>query len=301
MNRVLKWNFTRKFGIEYEFTNSSGSLGRMAEVVREATSQNAEVRCYEHTRNNYDTWVCKTDSSCGTELVSPILKGPRDLKIVAEVLPSLQNNSFHIAETCGQHVHVEIADFTNEQAGILAAYWMKIERFILNGTPNHRRNNHFCSLLTHYNSNVDPNRRYTPADVLSCMTRGRNAINFGNWNVGRGTVEFRFGEMTFDPEVIKNRVRFLIWLVEMCKILPPPQNLKWMTPKEALSIFNLWEDPTSIIKYQYSPAVQSMRKWLLQRLIEHAPLAFQRDVIRCRTMLAEIEGVELAQTSEDEV
>ena len=302
MNRLLKWNSQRQFGLEYEFTNRSNDLNRMAEIVYSLTNQSATVRNYGHTHGNHDRWECKPDSSCGTELVSPILKGPAALKIAAEILPGLQSADFCFGTTCGQHVHVEIADFSSEQAGILAAYWMKVERFILNGTPVHRRQNQYCKLLTHFNSNINPTQQYAPTHVFTSMTRGRNAINFQNWNAtSGGTVEFRFGEMTFDPEVIKNRVRFLIWLVEMCKILPPPQNLKWMTPKETLSIFNLWDDPTSMIKYQYSPAVQSMRKWMLARLIEHAPPAFHRDVDRCRVMLEEIEHVELAQTSEDEV
>jgi len=300
MNRLLKWNFRRRFGIEYEFSNSSRTLGTMSEIVREHTGQDAEVRHYEHTRGN-NVWVCKTDSSCGIELVSPILTGPRQLKIAAEVLPHLQNGNFNHDTRCGQHVHIEIADYTEEQAGILASWWMKIERFILNGTPAPRRSNSYCLLLTHANSNIDPNFRYEPAYVLSNMARGRNAINFQNWRSGHGgTVEFRFGEMTWDPEVIKNRIRFLIWLVEMCKILPPPQNLNWATPKQALSIFNLWESPDSIIKYQYSPAVTSMRKWLLERVIEHAPAAFARDVERCRAMLEELNNVEAAQTEQED-
>jgi hypothetical protein len=176
----------------------------------------------------------------------------------------------------------------------MAAYWMKIERFILNGTPSHRRDNTYCSLLTQINRSTVANQTYQPERVLRDMAHGRNAINFQN-RTDRGTVEFRFGEMTFDPEVIKNRVRFLIWFVEMCKILPPPDNLNWLTPKQALRMFNLWENPNSIVKYSYSPAIQSMRKWLLSRLVEFGPNAFRKDVERCKNMLEEIENTETTE------
>jgi len=300
MNRLLKWNFNRKFGIEYEFTNRSRSLDRLAEVTQEATNQPCEVHGYEHTNDNFNNWVCKTDSSCGIELVSPILHGPSALKKATNILPMLQSAGFTIGNSCGQHVHVEIADFTPEQVGTLAAYWFKIERLVLNGVPSHRRNNRYCQLLTQFNGNLEPDMTYSPDYILSNMVRGRNAINLGNWNNGCGTIEFRFGEMTFDSELIKNRVRFMIWLVEMCKILPPPQNLKWFSPKEAMSIFGLWEDPTSIIKYQYSPAVQSMRKWFLKQIVEYSPTAFENDVTRCRAMLEEINDIETVQTVEQE-
>ncbi len=294
MNRLLKWNFTRRFGLEYEFRNNANMLNVMAETVRETTGQNASVHGYRHSRNNLSTWECKTDSSCGTELVSPILSGPSKLKMAAEILTKLEEKQFIIDERCGQHVHVEICDFSTEQIGIMAAYWMKIERFILNGTPSHRRDNTYCALLTQINRSTVANQTYQPERVLRDMAHGRNAINFQN-RTDRGTVEFRFGEMTFDPEVIKNRVRFLIWFVEMCKILPPPDNLNWLTPKQALRMFNLWENPNSIVKYSYSPAIQSMRKWLLSRLVEFAPNAFQKDVERCKNMLEEIENTETTE------
>ena len=300
MKRLLKWNFNRKFGLEYEFNNDWSILSLMSDVVEEATGQYAEIRNYEHTYENYDLWVCKTDSSCGVELVSPILNGPSKLKVAAEILLKLEDNAFDIDETCGQHVHVEIADFTEKQKGIMASYWMKIERFIVNGTPAHRRNNSYCTPITQKHDYVNANCAYEPEEVLRRMASGRDAINFGPPHSSRKTIEFRFGEMTFDPEVIKNRVRFLIWFVEMCKILPAPSNLNWMTPKQVLRTFNLWEDPKSTIKYQYSPAVQSMRKWLLSRLIEFAPEAFKKDTDRCKSMLDEIENAEVYSSLEEE-
>ncbi len=297
MDRLLKWNFTRKFGLEYEFCN--GSRDDMAEVVRSNTDQNAVSTGYGQTSSTATAWECKTDSSCGIELASPPMSGPYKLKAAAELLTALKEDGFEFNEHCGQHVHVEINDFSEKQAGIMAAYWMKIERFVLNGTPDHRRSNEYCQLLTQRNSNISANCAYTPECVLRDFASGRSAINFQNRN-SRGTVEFRFGEMTFDPEIIKNRVRFLVWFVELCKILPAPSDLNWMTPKQVLRTFNLWQDPNSKIKYKYSPAIQSMRKWLLARLVEHAPVTFQRDINQCKVLLEEVDRTETVEQLEEE-
>lgn len=300
MKRTLKWNFTRRFGIEFEFTNRQNELARLAEITKNVTGSECKVRNYEHTRDNYNTWVCKTDGSCGTELVSPILSGYAQLKKTAELLPVLQANRFNIGNQCGQHVHVEIADFTKEQVGVLCSWWIKIERFIMNGTPSHRRNNTYCSLLTQ-EYNISPFEEYEPNTVREEFGRGRHALNLRNWSVpdnindtGRGTVEFRFGEMTFDPEIIKNRVRFLIWFVEMVKVLPAPKDLTWLTPRESLMFLKLLENDKSVIQYEYSPAIQSMRKWILKRFIDYAPIKFQKDIDSCKNMLESIIQAEAA-------
>ncbi len=297
MDRLLKWNFKRRFGLEYEFNENDKDF--MAEVVKETTEWNAIVCSYRHTEDNSNTWECKPDSSCGIELASPVLKGSFQLKLAAELLTTLKDKGFNYNNNCGQHVHIEIRDFSEKQTGIMAAYWMKIEKFILNGTPDHRRNNRYCASLTEINRNAIANQTYQPEMILRDMACGRNAINFQNKR-DRGTVEFRFGEMTFDPEVIKNRVRFLIWFVEMCKILPPPNNLNWLTPKQVLSTFNLWTSPNSIVKYSYSPAIQSMRKWLLSRLVEFAPNAFQKDIDKCKEILKEIESANVCDILTEE-
>lgn len=299
--RLVKWNFRRRFGIEYEFNNSDAYRSTMRDILREQ-GMNCDTRGWEHTRNN-SCWVAKTDSSCGTELVSPILKGVRDLKQAAEILPHLRNGGMRFNNSCGCHIHVEIADFNRNQAGILAAHWIKIERFLINGTPSHRRNNNYCRLSEDMFESHRPNRQYDPSEIYQlARSRRQSAINFQRHNPGdSGTVEFRFGEMTFDPEVIKNRVRFLIWFVEMCKTMPNPSNLNWMSPKEALKYFNLYQDEEFEdidLKVRYSNAIQSMRKWLLHRVTEHACDVFQRDREMCQEILREIESKEAEEVSE---
>jgi len=220
-------------------------------------------------------------------------------------LTVIRDAGINYGNSCGNHVHVEIADFELEQAKIMAAYWIKIERFIMNCTPNCRQDNRWCRTIEYRTRSASPNRLYSPDDAWN-YCRGRDAINFGNYRNGRygdrGTVEFRFGEMTHDPEVIKNRVRFLIWFVEICKILPAPDNLNWYSPKQILKMFGLLQRPESPVKLHFSPAVQSMRKWLLERLIAYASDDYARDREMCEQLLAEINEEQriIAQMENDE-
>ena len=308
MNQIVKWKSQRRFGIEFEFRNSSSSLEVLQRTVQSAGFQCRRIN-YEHTRNNGSEWCAKTDSSCGTELASGILKGWRELKLAAELLPKLEEAGFYYQDNCGMHVHVELADYNSEQAKVLGMIWLKIERFVMNGTPASRQDNTYCRTIERRTTHEEPNRHYSPDWVWNNVLGNRDAINFGNYRPGtdgygsRGTVEFRFGEMTFDPEVIKNRVRFLIWLVEICKILPAPDNLNWYGPKQILKMFGLLQRPQSPIKLHFSPAVQSMRKWVLERLIAFSAPTFERDIELCQRMLEEINNEQqlLAGTEGEEL
>lgn len=288
MDRMVKWKSNRRFGIEYEY-NRDTSCRQIAQVVTGAGLE-CNVRRYEHTSVN-SAWVAKPDSSCGFELVTPILSGWRKLKVASEILIPLAEAGIEYGNECGNHVHVELADFSADQAKILACYWIKIEKFVMNGTPSHRQSNNYCNTIERRTLSLIPNHTYSLDNVWEYCS-GRNAINFSNFRADRhgscGTVEFRFGEMTRDPEVIKNRVRFLIWFVEICKILPSPDNLNWLSPKQVLSMFGLLQRPDSPIKLHFSPAIQSMKKWILKRVIDLSPNNYIKDRQICQRLLDDI-------------
>lgn len=289
VTRLIKWNFNRRFGIEYEFSNSQNHREIMADILQD-NNISCRVVGYERTRGDHQHWVAKTDSSCGIELVSPILKGGAQLKQATDILTPLRNGGLRINNCCGQHVHIEVSDYNEEKMGILASYWIKIERCISNGTPHHRRENEYCRLSETLFDDIVPDQRYNPSEIYNRARRRRHsALNLGNFNGSSGTVEFRFGEMTFDSNVIKNRIRFLIWFVEICKILPCPNNLNWLSPKEILKLMGLWIDENNLIQIKYSNGIQEMRKWLLHRIIQYAPDLYQRDREHCQELLDEID------------
>ena len=67
-------------GIEIEFTtNGNTSQQEVARRVNQAF-RNVDVVMEGYNHNTRDHWKIITDSTCGLELVSPILKGKKGLK-----------------------------------------------------------------------------------------------------------------------------------------------------------------------------------------------------------------------------
>ena len=276
----VKYNRMRKFGIEYEFTNRSGagtasnSQTLMKQCVESVAGQRCRVSGYDHNVGNNE-WVAKTDGSCGWECVTPVMSGPRDLKAACDVLQAIQARGFNVTTSCGQHVHVSTSDYSEAQIKIMVMWWLKIEKFIMNVTPGHRRGNTYCRQYNDLHT-FQPNRAYTPDEVWSTVRANMDryrALNLNHFRAGNenSRVEFRFGDMTFDVDVVKNRVRFLVWFLDLCKNLPAPSDLNWFTPKQALRFFGLLEAPGGTVVKTFSDGVRSMRQWLLDAFERNAP------------------------------
>jgi hypothetical protein len=88
----------------------------------------------------------------------------------------------------------------------------------------------------------------------------------------RKTIEWRIGEMTLDSESIKNRVRFLVTFVDVCKYLPAPENLNLLSPKGMLRLLGLLDSESDLFIKKFSPAMISMRNWILERINTYIPV-----------------------------
>lgn len=299
MHKKLAWKKTRKFGIEYELNNNptTESQQKLRDIVSEFTGMPAETRSWEHTNNN-PCWVCKTDSSCGrtneyvgTELVSPPLSGYKKLKKAAELLPVLEENGYIFNDRCGMHIHVDAHDLDREQVGIVASYWLKIEHLFMDSLPTHRKNNNYCKIFFE-NLQIRKDTHYTPEDIYNKCRRDRQfSLNVRSYEQ-RQTLEFRFGHMSFDPEVVKNRVRFLIWFIDIAKHLPPPENLNFINIERTFIMLNLLNQKDSVVTLEFSSALQSMKKWFLNEYITYCSEENVKDKRLCQKILTEIEESE---------
>lgn len=271
---LIKWNKTRRFGVEFEFNNFvENSVDRTQRAVKEVidrTGQFSEIRPWEHTIDNFDLWVVKTDSSCGIEVVTPPISGPNALKNIGQVIDGLAEIKARYNERCGLHVHVDLSDFEFNQMCILLMYWIKIETVIMNAHPAHRRNNQYCRPLNDNIPNWQQDHPYTCNEVYRAFNRYRGALNTGYWE-SRKTLEWRMGDMSLDSEDVKNRVRFLLWFVDIAKIMPQPENLNWFSSKQTMSFLGLLGSNNPKIKKIFSPAIHSMKAWILNRLEQNLP------------------------------
>lgn len=301
--RIIRWNKTRTYGLEFEFARDYCDRNVLKRAIEQA-GQRAQVRDWEHTRDNHNLWICKTDSSCGWEVCSPPMSGPATLKNVGEVLTKIFAAGAQFNNNCGFHIHLSVQDFDQEKLYSLLAHWIKIEMMIMNSHPSHRRDNPYCKLCNNRISNYDPHREYSGDQLYDVLCRERKqTLNITNYNE-RKTIEFRMGDMTMDPEDVKNRVRFLIWFTDVCRLMPMPKNLNWFTPKQAMRWLGLSYDQSDTIKKVFTPAVKSMRNWILKRLEANCPdQLYGKDKTAAVEMLKEFEDVDkkiTVQVNEEE-
>lgn len=302
---VVKWNKRRKFGVELEFNARSPVSSRnwLKSRIRESLARQnivyhrVEIRDWERTHNNDYLWICKTDSSCGYEVCTPPLHGPNELKILGNVCKDLGDAGAVFSDNCGLHVHLSLLDFNEEQMCNMLMYWIKIEHNVMHAHPISRQENtRYCPTAISRIQDWESDRLYNGRDLFRALHQYRGAINTRYWN-DRKTIEWRMGEMTLDPDSIKNRIRFLIWFVDICKNLPPPENLNLFTPKQMIHFLGLWNDETGMVRKIFSPAIKSMRSWLLDRMEKFIPIhknqVYQRDrdqVIEIKKNLSLVEN-----------
>lgn len=199
----------RKFGIELEFSQKT-SREFLFWVIKQ-TFPNDEVKITRWQKNVDNTeWFCKTDSSCGYELVTPVLYGNSGLFKIKKIIHSLKENGARFDRKCGIHVHVECKDLTIYNISKLILYWFKFEPFILSMFPKHRVTNKYCQPLT---QSLDLNflDKYIPSNILKANHKNKNkALNTKGYNK-RGTVEFRLMESNLNQCDIINWIIFCLY------------------------------------------------------------------------------------------
>lgn len=257
----IKYNYHRRFGFELEF--SSGiDLNQMTRVVNSIEGERV-ARDYR----DYRGWQCKYDCSCGVELASRIMRNHQGLKKAAMVTKALEEEGARTGQSCGFHVHVDVSDLSREQKDAILAWWIKIEGFVMNSVPDHRKNNRWSQLLsTHFAADTS----YSGSEIRSMMPSTRYC-SLNTWSDEvRGSFEFRIAEGTIKSNVVKNWIRFLVHFVEMVKDKEMPENLNWLLPEEILKLLKLVNDPTTGTQRVYSSSMQEMRKWILERIKRYA-------------------------------
>ena len=260
-NVHLKWNKTRKFGIELEFNSPNNN--RLTDIINQnVEGERAIQESYHHNIDN-EHWACKTDSSCGYEVAGRVCSGFRDVRICGQILDTLIEHGATFNNSCGQHVHVNTEDFSREEIEKLTAWWVKIEHFIINAHPEHRRINSYCRPANHQLRDLSPNQVHDLSNVFSFINSDRGALNLRSAPQQSKTIEFRFGHMIESGEELKNRIRFLVWFVDTVKNLPAPDSLNWLDPKQTFQLLGLWNDGEYVDK-TFSPAILGMKKWILK-------------------------------------
>jgi hypothetical protein len=297
---------SRCFGIELE-ADPCLPLDSVSEIIRAVSIRPVWETGWKQSHSN-EYWHVKTDSTCGNhlrhgiEVASFKASGNADIEHISTVALMLSVFGVQPNCRCGLHVHVDISDFNEIDAGILLARWLKIEEMMGSFIPFHRRYSCHCRPLRK-RAKYSYHCCYSPIEIWA-MFRPTvfsihnnqqkkvmcNMVNYAtcmwyesrdiNKNIpfchkSRKTVEFRFPEGSFHPEDVANWIRLLVMFVGESKKSQMPKTLKPVSRiEDFLEYFNLFQKGSFYILDKY---LFELKKWLYKRLVLYGVNQFLRE------------------------
>lgn len=269
----------RRCGVELEFNTLSGNIHpklpknqapegatEVAHVINKAIDDKVVVSGWAPTNNNL-TWVVKSDSSCGIEVCTTILKGWTGLNSLLKAQQALAKAKIVKADQrCSLHVHVNVADLTQQEfINVMAAY-IKYEPIFMDSVPARRKNSRYCSPI-----GVELALESTGTQIIHTLQENKYfSINcYQYYKAKKYTIEFRIGEndLCLDPFSTKCWVRLLLKFVDLAKDRVylskftgnPETGLAWLDIDHFMEFmeFN---------KEDISPGWLQVKNWFLHRV-----------------------------------
>ncbi len=281
-------NSNRRFGVELEvcaYDNRDFKQNRLAGnempvgiddvalTVMEGTAEEVMVNKWHLTHNNMQ-WVIKPDSSCGIEICSPIMKGTRGARKIANLISILKANpKVHVDNRCGFHVHMDVSDLSQEEMGAVLAWWIKCEAVLLDAMPFHRKVNRYCQQIG-ISSIFEHDFNYSYYDLIKTLGSHKyftiNAYHYCKGN--RDTIEFRIAEdmMCLSELDAENWIYFLLHFIEMAKKKGMPS--QYLSNNQWTGLCWLdFKDVISFMKFEgkLCPRLSKVKKWFIDRLSKH--------------------------------
>lgn len=195
------------FGVEIEILSTVDR--QTIATALQAEGINAAVEGYNH--RVCEGWKIITDSSCGLEVVSPILSGEQGLNQVKKVAETLNRIGCKVDKTCGLHVHIGADALGVKKVKSIVRRWLNNEHHLDSIQPQSRRgnNNYFCASLanTFDASALDHCRTIKTLSQSQCTRYSK--LNLQSYRRHQ-TIEFRHHSGTTDATKITNWIKFLL-------------------------------------------------------------------------------------------
>lgn len=203
-----RFDENRTYGVEIEVIRGDYTQASIAAAIR-SKGVSAESQGYNHYNSDI-TWKVITDSSCGLEVVSPILKGRAGLEQINLVCEAMNELGCKVNKTCGLHVHHDASDFEVRHIQNLFTLYAKYEKAIDNIMPASRRANNgtYCRSLIglDYESFIERTKKYNDKNEM-INGQGSRYFKLNLQSILRhGTIEFRQHSGTTDAQKITNWV-----------------------------------------------------------------------------------------------
>lgn len=157
----MKFNTSMTYGVEIEIAGDWTNHAQQREIAAALQSGGilAYAEGYNHDTESY--WKVVYDSSCGHEVVSPILRGYEGLDEIEKVCEILQSAGYSVNSRCGFHVHHGIAHLSKKQIRNIYLLAIKWENVVDRLVAPSRRNNDYCESISR--------NAKTLAEVQNCM------------------------------------------------------------------------------------------------------------------------------------
>lgn len=212
---MKKFNESRTYGIEIEFLGGHSTRQAVCDLINE---KGVPCRYEDYNHNTTRYWKIITDASCGSELVSPILKGREGLEQLKKVTEALEELDIKVDRKCGLHIHHDVNDFGIKEMKNLFTSYVKFEKLFDSMLPKSRRgnNNQYCQTMRKYGTEgtlEQLRNAKTITDLQQIFYTRYVKLNIQSY-VRYGTVEFRQHSGTIEFEKIYNWILLTQRLVE---------------------------------------------------------------------------------------
>jgi hypothetical protein len=230
------------------------------------------IQGWQQTHNNFE-WVCKTDSSCGIEICSPVSENLDSIIKLIDLLS--KDHNVKVDKRCSFHVHFDIEDCllknnygndfsnSNKLASVLA-WWVKCEPVFFDSAPNSRKFNKYCQSI----GISDLFRAEDKPEPYSLITK-LGSHKYFSCNVyhlckgSRSTIEFRLAEelACVDSQFVFNWINLLSHFIDCAMDSGIPDSYCWLDTKEVFE-FLRFNNSLSFEKTQ-------IRNWFLDRILKN--------------------------------
>ena len=307
--------FTSKrfFGIELEVGNEISRKEISSVIKAKSPDREVVVTDWGQTEDSNNYWHVKQDSSCGVnahknpdgkdyawEIASYKASGHENIDHIASVAAELESFGVKVNDNCGFHIHAEAKDFTEEQAAIMLARWIKIEPFMCCLVPLRRIDNKHCKLW-YKSKKFKAAERYDASDFWEKVApnnygvhenpQKRVSLNLVNYCTAvhnetdtRKTFELRLPEGTLDRKSIMNWIKLYIMFLDVSKKSEMPEDITSVTDvNEFMQYLGLEtkDDYTLLSKGLYATKL-----WILNKMSNN--LAPNQDTDKAKRVFIDI-------------
>lgn len=202
----------RKFGVEIEF------LDTVSRQAVELAVRNKGISCFSEGYNHDDNenyWKIVHDSSCGLELVSPILSGVAGLHQIEVVCEALNEVGAKVNKKCGLHVHVDARGLGSKDIAKVFIGYARYEPLFDALMPASRRQNmnQYCQSIkraVEHANDFGDDAQWSYDRYISTRYAKVNLESL----IRHGSIEFRQHSGTTDAEKITNWIVLMVGFVE---------------------------------------------------------------------------------------